>query len=165
MADAVKNVSRNVPFSIRGDLPSRQHFKNNGVPIHCVAFLLKEADFQTTGHLLVMPVFVEIKEFDPKYCKAIWFLSLFSFLPKPQSKAKVTRLFTHFLTAISFAVVYISTYFKLCPRTNKDLIYHLLIFCFKFGDFHCQHSSNAPKNCKNVNCFAAGQLCPPSSDQ
>ena len=108
LADAVKNVSRNVPFSIRGELPSRQHFKNNGVPIHCVAFLLKEADFQTTGHLLVMPVFVEIKEFDPKYCKAIWFLSLFSFLLKPQSKAKVTRLFTHFLTAISFAVVYIS---------------------------------------------------------
>ena len=50
LADAIKNVSRNVPFSIREELygssfPSRQHFKNNGVPIHCVAFSAERGRF------------------------------------------------------------------------------------------------------------------------
>ena len=144
LADAIKNVSRNVPFSIRGELyvsslPSRQHFKNNGVPIHCVAFSAERGRFSDNWSFCRHAFFVEIKVFDPKYCKAVLFLPLFSFLYQTpilgQGHKIVYPLCFHGL----------DTYFKLCPRMNKVLIYHLLIFCFKFGDFHCQHQQCTKK--------------------
>ena len=68
LADAVKNVSRNVPFSIRALLYLPGTSKNNGVPIESAFY----AFFQTTGHFVVMPLFCQkVKEFDPKCCKTI----------------------------------------------------------------------------------------------